>query len=161
MPKVEIEKINCLDMDCARGRRPKAKSNRYVELRSRPTVWIVFAAQTFVSRQKLALLVFNGFYLPIETPNQKKKTAKTAVFGHRWQAWKVVRSIAAVCQRPKTPQNWQCSFAFFVSFFWHFNEKQLAEVIFVSSRLVVCKNQENSAWSNDLSPLPFRHVALW
>ena len=84
------------------------------------------------------------------TPQSRGKSAKTAVFRHRWQAWQVVRSIAAVRQRPKTPRNWRCSFTFFESFFWHFNEKQRGEVIFRHSRPVSCKNQENGAgkqWS--------------
>ena len=75
---------------------------------------------------------------------------KTAVFRHRWQAWKIVRSIAAVRQRPRTPRNWRCSFAFFESFPWHFNKKQRAEVIFRLSRPVSCENQENGSgkqWS--------------
>ena len=83
-------------------------------------------------------------------PEAEKKTAKTAVFRHRWQAWKVVRSIAAVRQRPMTPRNWRCSFTFFESFLWHFNKKQRAEVIFRLSRPVSCKNQENGSgkqWS--------------
>ena len=89
------------------------------------------------------------------TPQSRGKTAKTAVFRHRWQAWQVVRSIAAVRQRPRTPRNWRCSFTFFKSFLWHFNEKQRGEVIFRHSRPVSCKNQENGAgkqWSV-LAPL--------
>ena len=84
------------------------------------------------------------------TPQSREKTAKTAVFRHRWQAWKIVRSIAAVRQRPRTPRNWRCSFAFFESFLWHFNKKRRAEVIFRLSRPVSCKNQENGSgkqWS--------------
>ena len=84
------------------------------------------------------------------TPQSRGKTAKTAVFRHHWQAWQVVRSIAAVRQRPRTPRNWRCSFTFFESFLWHFNEKQRREVIFRHSRPVSCKNQENGAgkqWS--------------
>ena len=53
------------------------------------------------------------------TPQIREETAKTAVFRQRWQAWKVVRSIAAVRQRPRTPRNWRFSFAFFESFLWH------------------------------------------
>ena len=84
------------------------------------------------------------------TPQSRETTAKTAVFRHRWQAWKVVRSIAAVGQRPRTPRNRRCSFAFFEAFLWHFNKKQRAEVIFRLSRPVSCKNQENGSgkrWS--------------
>ena len=84
------------------------------------------------------------------TPQSRGNTAKTAVFRHRWRAWKVVRSIAAVRQRPRTPRNWRCSFAFFETFLWHFNKTQRAEVIFRLSRPVSCKNQENGSgkrWS--------------
>ena len=78
-------------------------------------------------------------------PQSREKNGETAVFRHRWHAWKVVRSIAAVRQRPKTPRNWRCSFAFFESFLWHFNKKQRAEMIFRLSRLVSCKKQENGS----------------
>ena len=84
------------------------------------------------------------------TPQIREKTAKTAVFRHRWQAWRVVRAIAAVRQRPRTPRNRRCSFAFFETFLWHVNKKQRAEVIFRLSRPVSCKNQENGSgkrWS--------------
>ena len=84
------------------------------------------------------------------TPQSREKTAKTVAFRPRWQAWKVVRSIAAVRQRPRTPRNWWCSFAYFESFLWHFNKKQRAEVIFRLPRPVSCKNQENGSgkrWS--------------
>ena len=84
------------------------------------------------------------------TPESREKTAKTAVFRHRWRAWKVVRSITAVRQRPRMPRNLRCSFAFFESFLWHFNKKQRAEAIFRLSRPVSCKNQENGSgnhWS--------------
>ena len=91
------------------------------------------------------------------TPQIREETAKTAVFRQCWQAWKVVRSIAAESQRPRTPRNWRCSFAFFESFLWHFNKKQHAEVIFRLSRPVLCKNQENGSgkqWSLH-APLKF------
>ena len=58
------------------------------------------------------------------------------------------RSIGAVRQRPKTPRNWRCSFAFFESFLRHFNKKQRAEVIFRLSRPVSCKNQKNGSVSD-------------
>ena len=103
-------------------------------------------------------------------PQSREKTAKTAVFRHRWQAWKVVRSIGAVRQRPRTPRNWRCSFAFFETFLWHFNTKQRAEVIFRLSRPVSCKNQENGSgkrWSLH-APLNFSfdkphsgHMTSW
>ena len=105
------------------------------------------------------------------TPQSRGKTAKTAVFRHCWQAWQVVRSIAAVRQRPRTPRNWRCSFTFFESFLWHFNEKQRGEVIFRHSRPVSCKNQENGAgkqWSvhaplnnNNSCNCVSLHVHLW
>ena len=95
------------------------------------------------------------------TPQSREKTAKTAVFRHRWRAWKVVRSIAAVRQRPRTPRNWRCSFAFFETFLWHFNKKQRAEVIFRLSRPVSCKNQENGSgkrWSCNIQVCSSLHL---
>ena len=38
------------------------------------------------------------------TPQSRGKTAKTAVFRHRWQAWQVVRSIAAVRHSPASAE---------------------------------------------------------
>ena len=122
-------------------------------LRSHRTVW-------FVSLLKLLFLVRKGHCwsrkaFPRQiTPQSREKTAKTAVFHHRWQAWKVVRSIAAVRQRPRTPRNRRWSFAFFETFLWHFNKKQRAELIFRLSRPVSCKNQEKAQGSDDLSTLP-------
>ena len=112
-------------------------------LRKRPAVWIVFVAQTLGSCYNWHCWLLKAFTRQMR-PQIGEITAKTAIFRHHWHAWKVVRSIVAVRQRPRTPRNWCWSFAFFVFFFWHFNEQQLAEVIFRSSRLV-CKIQENSA----------------
>ena len=95
------------------------------------------------------------------TPQIREKTAKTAVFRQRWQAWKVVRSIAAVRQRPRTPRNWRCSFAFFESFLWHFNKKQHAEVIFRLSRPVLYKNQENGSGKQWSLHAPLNWTNLW
>ena len=91
--------------------------------------------------------------------SREKKNGETAVFRHRWHAWKVVRSIAAVRQRPKTPPNWRCSFAFFESFLWHFNKKQRAEMIFRLSMLVSCKKKQENGSGKPRSlhaPLKFR-----
>ena len=115
-------------------------------LRSCPTVWSVFVAQTFASCFKLALLVIKGLYLPNETQNQRNN-CQSSHFWHCWLARNILRSIAAVRRRPRIPQNWRCSFAFCVSFFWHFNKNSFQSW---SSRPVFCKNQENSAgkqWS--------------
>ena len=126
-------------------------------LRGNRTVWFVFAAQT------LLFLVRNwhcncwsqkAFPRQQMTPQSREKTAKTAVFRHRWQAWKVVRLIRAVHQRPRTPRNLRCSFAFFECFLWHFNIKQLQEVIFRLSRPVSSRIRKMAQVSNDLSTLP-------
>ena len=137
-------------IDRARGRRLGAKSNRYARTQKSSKEFDSF------SLLKLLFLVRNWHCWSRKAfprqmiPWSREKTAKTAVFRHRWQAWKVVRSIAAVRQRPMTPRNWRYSFAFFESFLWHFNKKQRAEMIFRLSRLVSCKNQENGSgkqWS--------------
>ena len=89
--------------------------------------------------------------LPSQNDTPKpRKNCENGRFSTPWQAWKVVRWIAAVRQRSMTPRNWRYSFAFFESFLWHFNKKQRAEVIFRLSRPVSCKNQENGSgkqWS--------------
>ena len=149
MPKIESEKINCLHRPCSRP----APRGKIESVRTHSEVIEQFDSFSLL---KLLFLVRNWHCwsrkaFPREmTPQSWGKTAKTAVFRHRWQAWKGVRSIAAVRQRPRTPWNWRCSFAFFESFLWHFNEIQRAELIFRLSRPVSCKNQENGAvkqWS--------------
>ena len=149
MPKIESEKIDGLHRPCSRpAPRGKIKSVR--------THSEVIERFDSFSLLKLLFLVRNWHcwsrkaFTRQMTPQIREETAKTAVFRQRWQAWKVVRSIAAVRQRPRTPPNWRCSFAFFESFLWHFNKKQHAEVIFRLSRPVLCKNQENGSgkqWS--------------
>ena len=149
MPKIESEKIDCLHWPCSRpAPRGKIKSVR--------THSEVIEQFDSFSLLKLLFLVKNWHcssrkaFTRQMTPQIREETAKTAVFRQRWQAWKVVRSIAAVRRRPRTPRNWRCSFAFFESFLWHFNKKQHAEVIFRLSRPVLCKNQENGSgkqWS--------------
>ena len=149
MPKIESEKIDCLRRPCSRP----APHGKIESVRTHSEVIEQFDS---LSMLKLLFLVRNwhcwsrkAFTLQM-TPESREKTAKMAVFRHRWQAWKVVRSIAAVRQRPKTPRNWQYSFAFFECFLWPFNKKQRAEVIFRLSRPVLRKIQENGAgkqWS--------------
>ena len=149
MPKIESEKIDCLHRPWSRP----APRGKIESVRTHSEVIEQFDSFSLL---KLLFLVRNWHCwsrkaFPRQmTPQSREKTAKTAVFRHRWQAWKVVRSIAAVRQRPRTPRNWRCSLAFFETFLWHFNKKQRAEVIFRLSRLVSCKNQENGSgkrWS--------------
>ena len=149
MPKIESEKIDCLLRLCSRP----APQGKIKSVRTHSEVIEQFDS---FSMLKLLFLVRNWHYWSRKpftrqmTPQIREETAKTAVFRQRWQAWKVVRSIAAVRQCPRTPRNWRCSFAFFESFLWHFNKKQHAEVIFRLSRPVLCKNQENGSgkqWS--------------
>ena len=149
MPKIESEKIDCLHRPCSRpAPRGKIKS-----VRTHSEVVEQFDSFSLL---KLLFLVRNWHcwsrkaFTRQMTPQIREETVKTAVFRQRWQAWKVVRSIAAVRQRPRTPRNWRCSFAFFKSFLWYFNKKQHAGVIFRLSRPVLCKNQENGSgkqWS--------------
>ena len=149
MPKIESEKIDCLHRPCSRP----APRGKIESVRTHSEVIEQFDSFSLL---KLLFVVRNWHCwsrkaFPRQmTPQSREKTAQTAVFRHRWQAWKVVRSIAAVRQRPRTPRNWPCSFAFFESFLWHFNKKQRAEVIFRLSRPVSCENQENGSgkqWS--------------
>ena len=149
MPKIESEKIDCLYRPCSRP----APRGKIESVRTHSEVIKQFDSFSLL---KLLFLVrkwhcWSRKAFPRQmTPQSREKTAKTAVFRHRWPAWKVVRSIAAVRQRPRTPRNRRCSFAFFETFLWHFNKKQRAEVIFRLSRPVSCKNQENGSgkrWS--------------
>ena len=137
-------------IDRGRGRRLGAKSNRYARTQKSSNSLIRFRCSNSCFLLETDIAGHERLFLAKWHPKSRKKTAKTAVFRHRWQAWKVVRSIAAVRQRPRTPRNWRCSFAFFETFLWHFNRKQRAEVIFRLSRPVSCKNQENGSgkrWS--------------
>ena len=149
MPKIESEKIDCLYRPCSRP----APRGKIESVRTHSEVIEQFDSFSLL---KLLFLVRNWHCWSRKafprrmTPQSREKTAKTAVFRQRRQAWKVVRSIAAVRQRPRTPRNWRCSFAFFEIFLWHFNKKQRAEVILRLSRPVSCKNQENGSgkrWS--------------
>ena len=141
MPKIESEKIDCLHRPCSRP----APQGKIKSVRTHSEVIEQFDSFSLL---KLLFLVRNWHcwsrkaFTRQMTPQIREETAKTAVFRQRWQAWKVVRSMAAVRQRPRTPRNWRCSFAFFESFLWHFNKKQHAEVIFRLSRPVLCKNRE-------------------
>ena len=166
MPKIESEKIDCLHRPCSRP----APWGKIESVRTYSEVIERFDSFLLL---KLLFLVRNWHCwswkaFPRQmTPQSREKTAKTAVFRQRWQAWKVVRSIAAVRQRPKTPRNWRCSFDFFESFLWHFNKKQRAEVIFRLSRPVSCKNQENGAgkqWSLHAPlklPISQKQSSIW
>ena len=134
-------------IDRARGRRLGAKLNRYARTQKSSNSLIRFHCSNscFLLETGIAGHERPLYYIITRqmTPQIREETAKTAVFRQRWQAWKVVRSIAAVRQRRRTPRNWRCSFAFFESLLWYFNKKQHAEVILRLSRPVLCKNQEN------------------
>ena len=149
MPKIESEKIDCLYRPCSRP----APRGKIESVRTHSEVIEQFDSFSLL---KLLFLVRNWHCwlrkaFPCKmTPQSREKTAKTAVFRHRWQAWKVVRSIGAVRQRPRTPRNWRCSFAFFEIFLWHFNKKQRADHLWVIFRLFY--------WSVVLLPKYSRHT---
>ena len=156
MPKIKSEKIDCLYRPCSRpAPRDKIESER--------THSEAIEQFDSFSLLKLLFLVRNWHCWSRKAfprqmiPQSREKTAKTAVFRHRWQAWKVVRSIAAVRQRPRTPRNWRYSFTFFETFLWHFDKKQRAEIIFRLSRPVLCKNQENGSGKRWSLHAPLKH----
>ena len=90
------------------------------------------------------------------TPPIPQKTAKTAVFRQRWQALKVVRSIAAVRQRPRTPRNWRCSFAFSSLSFDISIENSMQRWSSDFQGLFCVKIRKMAQGSNDLSTLPLK-----
>ena len=93
------------------------------------------------------------------TPQSREKTAKTAVFRHRWQAWKVVRSIAAVRQRPRMPRNRRCSSAFFRDFPLTFQYKTACRGESSDFQgLSRLKTRKIAQGSDDLSTLPLSFI---
>ena len=123
--KLEARK-STVYIDRARGRRLGAKSNRYAHTQKSANSLIRFRCSNSCFLLETGIAGHERLLLAKSHPKSEKKTANTAVFRQRWQAWKVVRSIAPVRQRPRRPRNWRCSFAFFESFVSHFNKKQHA-----------------------------------
>ena len=164
--KIESEKINCLHRLWLRPA-PRGKSNRYARTEEIIEQFGLFSLlKLFNDGNWHCWPQWKAFTHQLQMrPGRQEITVKTAVFQLRWEAktW-VVQSIAAVRQRPRTPRNWRCSFAFIVSFLWHFNEKHLAEVIF-RCKAYFSKNQENGIGmgSNDLSTLSLnkKFEVLW
>ena len=153
MPKIESEKIDCLHRPCSRpAPRGKIKSVR--------THAEVIEQFDSFSLLKLLFLVRNWHcwsrkaFTRQMTPQIREEIAKTAVFRHRWQAWKVVRSIAAVRQRPRTPRNWRCSLAFSSLSFDISIKNSMQRRSSDFQGLFCVKIRKMAQGSNDLSTLP-------
>ena len=152
-------------IDRARGRRLGGKSNRYARTQKSSNSLIRFKGPLL----KLFFLIRNWHCwsrkaFPRQmTPQSREKTAKTAVFRHRWQAWKVVRSIAAVRQRPRTPWNWRCSFAFFGLSFDISIKNSVQRWSSDFRGLFRVNIRKMAQESNDLSTLPLNNClcSLW
>ena len=88
MPKIESEKIDCLYRPCSRP----APWGKIESVRTHSKVIEQFDSFSLL---KLLFLVRNWHCwsrkaFPRQmTPQSREKTAKTAVFRHRWQAWKL------------------------------------------------------------------------
>ena len=88
MPKIESEKIDCLHRPCSRP----APRGKIESVRTHSEVIEQFDSFSLL---KLFFLIRNWHCwspkaFPRQmTPQSREKTAKTAVFRHRWQAWKV------------------------------------------------------------------------
>ena len=155
MPKMESEKIDCLCRPCSRP----APRGKIESVRTHSEVIEQFDS---LSLLELLFLVrkwhcWSRKAFPRQmTPQSRGKTAQMAVFRHRWQAWKVVRSIAAVRQRPRTPRNRRCSFAFFEfeTFLWHFNKNSVQRWSSDFQGLFRVKIRKMAQGSDDLSTLP-------
>ena len=139
---------------------PGQKSNRYARTQKSSNSLIRFRCSNSCFLLETGIAGHESFEARQMTPQSREKTAKTAVFRHRWRTWKVVRSIAAVRQRPRTPWNWLCSFAFFRVFPLTFHWKYRAEMIFRLSRHVSCKNQENGAGKQWSLHAPLKFVGI-
>ena len=157
MPKIESEKIDCLHRPCSRPA-PRGK----IELVCTQSE-VIEQFDSF-SLLKLLFPVRNwhcwsrkAFSCQM-TPQSWEKTAKTAVFRHRWQAWKGVWSIAAVHQRPRSPWDWQCSFAF-SSLSFDISIKNSAQRWSSDFQgLFRVKIRKMAQGSNDLSTLPLKGI---
>ena len=154
MPKNESEKIDCLYRPCSRP----APRGKIESVRTHSEVIEQFDSFSLL---KLLFLVRNGHYSSRKAfprqmaPQSREKTAKTAVFRHRWQAWKVVRSIAAVRQRPRTPRT--CGvLSLFSSLSFDISIKNSVQRwSSVFQGLFRVKIRKMAQGSNDLSTLPF------
>ena len=102
-------------IDCDCDRRPEANQFSTHALKKSSNSLVCFRCSNswFL---KLALLArVNGFYSPIA--NETRTPRNNCQDGHfstsltGLKTW-VVQSIVAVHQRPRTPWNWRCSFAF-------------------------------------------------
>ena len=158
MPKIESEKIDCLHPPCTRP----APQGKIESVRMHSELIKQF---DLFSLLKLLFVVRNWHcwsrkaFTRQMTPKPEKKTAKTAVFQHRWQPWKVVWSIAAVRQHPRTPWNWRCSFVFFFFCGLSFDISMKNNVQKWSSDyqgLFRVKIRKMALGRNDLSMLPLR-----
>ena len=159
MLKIESQKIDCLHRPCSRLA-PRSKSNRYACTQKSSKSLICFRCSNSCFLVRNWHCWSRKAFARQTKPQSREKTAKTAIFRHRWQAWKLYgwsRLHASAQGRHKTDGVLSL---FFESFLWHFNEKQRAELIFRLSRRVSCKNQENGAGKQLSLYTPLKHISL-
>ena len=88
----------------------------------------------------------------------QRQSSKLSLIADRHEKSQVVRSPDRGCTpAARTPRNWRSSFAFFVPFRRHFNDKQLAnlKVIFGSSAEVcILQKSGKRRWEAMISPRP-------
>ena len=159
MPKIKSEKIDCLHRPCLRS----APRGKIKSVRTHSEVSEQFDSFSLL---KLLFLVRNWHcwsrkaFTRQMTPQIGEKTVKTAVFRQRWQAWKVVRSIAAARQRPRTPLTGGV-LSLFSSLSFDISIKNSMQRWSSDFQGLFCvKIRKMAQGSNDLSTLPLR-FSLW
>ena len=98
-------------IDRARGRRLGAKSNRYARTQKSSNSLIRFRCSDSCFLLEIGIADHEKLFLAKWHPKPRKNCEK-GCFSTPLRGMKVVRSIAAVRQRPRTPPNWRCSLAF-------------------------------------------------
>ena len=158
MPKIESEKIDCLH-------RPWSRPAPQGKIKSVRTHSEVIEQFDSFSLLKLLFLVRNWHcwsrkaFTRQMTPQIREETGKTTVFRQRWQAWKVVRSIAAVRQRPRTPTKLAVFFRFFSSLSFDISIKNSMQRWSSDFQGLFCvKIRKMAQGSNDLSTLPLSGI---
>ena len=156
MPTVESEKWTVY-IDRARSRR----LNRYARTQKSSKSFTFYGCSNSCFLSETFIAGHLRLYSPNESHYPKNK-CQDSRFSTSLSDMKSCPVDRGCMSAPKNAANWQCSFVSFVSFIWHFTEKQLTELIFRSSSgLFSVKIRKTVLGSNDLSMLPLKQGLNW